>query len=200
MEEEDIERGECRPPTRKVFFCNFVGLQWSGGVSGWHVWLSSARWLGTAWFKSNKIPNTFINSKCFTSFFKALSVEKQRCPVLDLFHRWGLEQWGEKFWVKQARSYVSQIAQSQQSRSKKKNAKKRKKKRKETKQKKKKACPVREKRWSSWKCWINATCHCWSANAMAHLVALPESPTVMFTTSKRPWPTMRYPPLKSEPC
>ena len=27
-----------------------------------------------------------------------------------------------------------------------------------------------------------------------------ESPTVMFTTSKRPRPTMRYPPHKSEPC
>ena len=29
---------------------------------------------------------------------------------------------------------------------------------------------------------------------MVHLVALPKSPTVMFTTSKRPRPTMRYPP------
>ena len=28
---------------------------WSGGVSGWRVWLSSARWSGTAWFKSDKI-------------------------------------------------------------------------------------------------------------------------------------------------
>ena len=28
---------------------------WSGGVSGERVWLSSARWLGTAWFKSDKI-------------------------------------------------------------------------------------------------------------------------------------------------
>ena len=29
--------------------------KWSGGVSGYRVWLSSARWLGTAWFKSDKI-------------------------------------------------------------------------------------------------------------------------------------------------
>ena len=98
----------------------------------------------------------------------------------------------------QARSHVSQIAQSKQSRSKKKKKKKKKtkrtEKRKEMKQKKKKACLVREKRWSSWKHCINATCHCWSANAMVHLVALSKSPTVMFTTSKRSRPTMRSPP------
>ena len=29
--------------------------RWSDGISGWRVWLSSARWLGTARFKSNKI-------------------------------------------------------------------------------------------------------------------------------------------------
>ena len=35
---------------------------------------------------------------------------------------------------------------------------------------------------------------------MVHFVALPNSPMVMFPTSKRPRPTMRYPPHKSEPC
>ena len=31
MKEEEIEKGDCRPPTRKVFFfCDFVGLEPSG--------------------------------------------------------------------------------------------------------------------------------------------------------------------------
>ena len=27
---------------------------WSGGVAGWRVWPLSVKWLGTAWFKSEK--------------------------------------------------------------------------------------------------------------------------------------------------
>ena len=37
MKEEEIEKGDCGPPTRKVYFFGFVGLElggWSGGVSG----------------------------------------------------------------------------------------------------------------------------------------------------------------------
>ena len=30
MKEEEIEKGNCRPPTRKVFFWDFVGLEPSG--------------------------------------------------------------------------------------------------------------------------------------------------------------------------
>ena len=72
---------------------------------------------------------------------------------------------------------------------KKKKAKKRKKKRKETKQKK--GCPVREKRWSSWKRNVSLLkCKC------TH-VALLESPTVMFAVIRqardrdRPCATLR---------
>ena len=30
MKEEEIEKGDCGPPTRKVFFWDFVGLEPSG--------------------------------------------------------------------------------------------------------------------------------------------------------------------------
>ena len=33
MKEEEIEKGDCGPPTRKVFFCDFVGLEPSGTKS-----------------------------------------------------------------------------------------------------------------------------------------------------------------------
>ena len=66
----------------------------------------------------------------------------------------------------QACSHVSQIAQSKQSRSKKKKKRKReRKKRKETKQKKKKRPAQFVKKDDPPE---NATCHCWSANAMVH--------------------------------
>ena len=78
MKEEEIEKGDCGPPTWKVFSCGFVRLEPSGtlsprrrqsntldalagfttGPSGWRLTLSSARWLGTAWFKSDKITKT----------------------------------------------------------------------------------------------------------------------------------------------
>ena len=44
----------CRTWTKRYLITSQT-WGWSGGVSGKRVWLSSARWLGTAWFKSNKI-------------------------------------------------------------------------------------------------------------------------------------------------
>ena len=33
MKEEEVEKGDCGPPTRKVFFWDFVGLEPSGTLS-----------------------------------------------------------------------------------------------------------------------------------------------------------------------
>ena len=77
MKEEGLEKGECGPPARKVFF-ETVGLEpsdtysprWreSNALAGYtsrpssvcssifeRVWLFSVRWSGTAWFKSDKL-------------------------------------------------------------------------------------------------------------------------------------------------
>ena len=66
--------------------------------------------------------------------------------------------------------------------------------------KKKEACPVREKRWSSWKRNVSLLkCECNGA-AMLHFWSLRRWCSPWFTTSKWPRPTMRHPPHKSEPC
>ena len=76
--EEEIEKGNCRPPTWKVvlrlwrtwtkryliFLLTRKWNGWSACVSSKRVWLSSARWLGAAWIKSDNISKKKSNEDC----------------------------------------------------------------------------------------------------------------------------------------
>ena len=78
MKEEEIEEGHCGPPTEKSFLSGFcrtwtkryliISQMRGKRVS---VWLSSGRWLGTAWFKSDKI-GRFCKTNFSTIFGKVL--------------------------------------------------------------------------------------------------------------------------------